>query len=107
MIEEIQAEKSDSSAPSGRLHPIVVPLSSRLDTLSENAKEWLEKTCERFADGEGYDQNIDAIRECLSAELITKPKHSRCIEVDGDVMGAVYSEGYFRHNDQRQATASK
>lgn len=77
---------------------LVVPLHSRLDALSENAKEWLEKTCERFADGQGYDLNLDAIKECLAANLITKS--GRWIDVEADVMGEVYSEGYFRHNDK-------
>jgi hypothetical protein len=75
---------------------LVVPLHSRLDALSTNAKEWLEKTCERFADGQGYDPNCDAINECLAADLITK--RGRWIDVEADVMGKVYSEGYFRHN---------
>ena len=34
---------------------LVVPAVDLLDALSPAAKEWLRQTCERFAEGEGYD----------------------------------------------------
>ena len=71
-------------------------LRAKLDALSTDAKEWLEKTCERFADGAGYDLNLDAIGECLAAKLITKS--GRWIDVRDEVMGLVYSHLYFHQN---------
>lgn len=92
-------------------HPrLVVPLRERIDALSLDSKYWLAKTCERFADGQGYDINLDAIKECLAAELITKS--GRWIDVEADTMELVYSDGYIhsttvfeeilRHNIQNQ-----
>lgn len=77
---------------------LVLPLTDRLNSLSTNAKAWLEKTCERFADSQGYDKNADAINECVEAGLIRKRRYY--VEVDGDVMDAVYSNDFFGQNDQ-------
>lgn len=88
--------KTNSPAPEVGSSALVLPLRERLDALSDNAKAWLEKTCERFADGAGYDIHLDEIKECLAAKLITKS--GRWIDVESDVMGLVYSESYFRQN---------
>jgi hypothetical protein len=81
------------SSPSGSVSS---DLRAKLDALSPDAKQWLEKTCERFADGQGYDKRPDEIAECLAAGLIEK--RGKWIEVDGDVMGLVYSDSYFQRN---------
>jgi len=96
--------KTNSPAHEVGSSALFLPLRERLDALSDNAKEWLEKTCERFADGAGYDIHMDEIKECLAAKLITKS--GRWIDVDSDVMELVYSESYFlRQNDQGHAAA--
>lgn len=92
----MKTEKLNSERVSVGSSDLVLPLRERLDALSENAKQWLEKTCERFADGAGYDIHLDEIKECLAAKLITKS--GRWIDVDSEVMGLVYSESYFRQN---------
>jgi hypothetical protein len=73
--------------------PLVLPLRERLDALSEDAKQWLCKSCHRFADGQGYEKWPEAITECLAAGLIEKRR--QWIEIDADVMELVYSESYF------------
>jgi len=72
-------------------------LRAKLDALSPDAKDWLEKTCERFADGQGYDPSPKEIAECITAGLIEKRR--QWIEVDGDVMEMVYSDSYFQQNN--------
>ena len=69
-------------------------LHERLDALSENSKEWLDATCERFADDEGYTMDAVAIKECEEAGLIQKRRNY--INIEGDVMKAVYSEDYIK-----------
>ena len=92
---ELPETPAEEKELGGDCHPrLVVPLHSRLNALSDNAKDWLEKTCERFADGQGYDPNPAAIAECIAAGLIGK--RGGYIDVDPDVMGEVYSESYFR-----------
>lgn len=71
---------------------LVLPLRERIDALSADSKYWIAKSCERFADGQGYDLNLDAINECLAAKLITKT--GRWIDIESDVMELVYSDGY-------------
>jgi|GEM_PF-4004530 len=66
----------------------------KLDALSPESKQWLEKTCERFADGEGYDQNEAAIQECIAAGVIER--WGKFIDVEAEVMGLGYSDSYFR-----------
>ena len=77
-------------------------LRGRLDGLTENAKDWLDTTCNRFGECEEYDRNPEAISECISAELITK--RGKWIDVPEDVMKLVYSEGYFQHAEDYRAT---
>lgn len=62
----------------------------RFQSISDDSKEWLLKTIERFEDGQCYDRNPHAINECLAAGLIEKRKHSRIIEIDGRVVDAIY-----------------
>lgn len=69
-------------------------LKRRLDSLSDDAKDWLDQTCHRFADSQGYHKSPKLIEECLQAGLIEK--HRGRIEVSGEVMNLVYSESYFR-----------
>ena len=75
-------------------------LEDRLRALSPEAKTWLEETCNRFAEGEGYEKNEAAIAECLAADLIRKRRFKRrfYIDIHEDVMGLVYSENFFGHN---------
>lgn len=69
-------------------------LKEKLDSLSDGARDWLDETCHRFADGEGYSKHKPSIEECLSAGLIQRK--GRFIEIEAEVMDAVYSESYLR-----------
>jgi len=71
-------------------------LRATLNALSPAAKAWLEKTCERFAESEGYDKRDAEIAECVAAGLVRK--RSFYVEIHEDVMGLVYSEGFFRQS---------
>lgn len=62
--------------------------------LSESTKHWLWWTCQRFADGGGYDTNEKAIRECIEANLASRSTCSggaNYLIVEDDVMSIVCS----------------
>ena len=75
---------------------LALPFEDRLRALSAEAKTWLHETCNRLAEGEGYEKNESAIAECVAAGLIRKRR--RYIDIHEDVMGLVYSENFFGRN---------
>ena len=70
-----------------------VVMREQINSLSIDAKIWLAKTCERFADGEGYDEDESSITECLVCNLVTRGR-GKTIEVSGEVMELVYTDNY-------------
>jgi len=62
-------------------------ITKKINALSQDSREWLKKTSERFQDSQGYDKNEPAIKECLEAGLIRKRRFY--IEIDGEVIEQV------------------
>ena len=69
-------------------------LEDKLSGLSADSKDWLQTTCERFADGQTYDKNEKALKECAAAELVfLSTRGSMCI--GPHVVDLVYSSNFF------------
>lgn len=86
------------------LSSLDAPTCSRLDGLSDRAKQWLDAACEQAADSEGITLDLDARNECESAGLI-KVDRRQWITIYTNVMDAVYSNGYLKENDQAESSA--
>jgi hypothetical protein len=87
-----ETNKDNTQAAEGDSVQRVV-LQEQVNSLSIAAKIWLAKTCELFADGEGYYDDPASVAECIVANLVAKERGNK-IGVSGEVMQLVYSEGY-------------